>query len=230
MTYAAASNTNKLELMQRPFALGNVPSSAAYAVLAVVKYNTRVVAPSDSYLFWGLPQLEVVAANTQGPSPYSSGPVGAIGSEQILAKSATDFGLSAGIYGTGQIGNSAFDITQVEATRTWTNSTSAPVDVHVIGSVANVSTSFNGSYSTVTQSYTQLDYSVSSGGSDSVIMVAKAPPGDGTALAVSGSGQLYATVPVGATITANITSREANTTSGSAIGGSYQLSLTAVIK
>jgi hypothetical protein len=89
---------------------GNVPAGAALAQVWIVKYNT--ISGADSYVFFGLPQYEVVAPNAQGPSPYSPGPVGVIGMEQLSLSAATDVVVSpttgpvavamlTGITGTG---------------------------------------------------------------------------------------------------------------------------------
>jgi hypothetical protein len=232
VTFTAESNTNTLSLMQRPVAIGATPAGAAYAVLAVIKYNTRVVAPSDSYLFWGLPQYEVVASNAQSASPYSSGPVGAIGTEQIEAGAATALTASTVPFSVGQFGNAAHDRTDVELTRTWTNTTSRSVKVHVVAIAYNVSYSFNGNPATVTFARVSAEYSTSPpSGSGATIMIANAPPSaivPGDAAPAAGGAQFEVDIPPGTTITANIVSRHGNTTSGSAMGGDISLSITAI--
>jgi hypothetical protein len=79
---------NVLENLDRSEVFATVPAGAALARVWVIKYNT--ISGADSYVFFGLPQQEVVAPNTLTSSPYSAGPVGAIGTSQLVLNTATD--------------------------------------------------------------------------------------------------------------------------------------------
>jgi hypothetical protein len=85
----AGTVTNVLAALQRSSAMFTVPASAATAVVYAAKYNT-VAGETSSYLFFGRPQVGIVDASSQEPPPYSSGPVGEIGTQQLLPNSATD--------------------------------------------------------------------------------------------------------------------------------------------
>jgi len=65
------------------------PPAVALAQVYAWKYNT-LAGEGGSWMFFGRPQLEVVAANTLNASPYSPGPVGEIGTSQLLPGTATD--------------------------------------------------------------------------------------------------------------------------------------------
>ena len=85
--------TNTLDRLVRPEAVGVVPATAVTAMVAVGKYNT-FAGEDNSFLFWGMPQFEVVAPNAEHASPYSSGPVGAIDTSQLVPGAATGIHLS----------------------------------------------------------------------------------------------------------------------------------------
>lgn len=229
---APASVTNTLDTLTRSTHIAVAPPGASVAVFMLAKYNTRAGEP-NSYLFFGMPQLEEIASQATGASPYSSGPVAAIGTDQIVAGSATDITLGPlTAFSIGQSGNSAHDRTETEATRAWTNSGSRAVKVHVIGSCVDVFYSWNGDPSTVTHARVSCEYSVSGGGgSGASVMVDRAPPSavvPGDAAPASGAAQFEVTVNPGATITATIVSRHANTTYGSIMNGYASLSITSI--
>jgi hypothetical protein len=202
------------------------------AQIIIRKFNT-FVGESDSYLWLTGPQIEAASAAQSAPGPYMPGPVGAIGTEQVVSGAATDITLGPLTYfQIGQSGNSAHDRTETEMTRTWTNSGTRAVKVHVVGSAVGVFFGYNGSPSTVTWARVTCEYSVSGGGgSGASVVVATAPPQaivPGDAAPASGAAQFEVIVNPGATITASIVARHANTTSGSMMQGEASVSITAL--
>jgi hypothetical protein len=87
-TTATTVQANILSNYQRPFVIATMPASAARARMIVRKYNTQA-GQSDSWVFATAPQVEAVAANATGPSPYSPGPVAAIGTDQLSEFAST---------------------------------------------------------------------------------------------------------------------------------------------
>ncbi len=72
-TWSADGQTRRLDQFQRPYVVATVPAGATRAGLRIRKYNT-VAGQSDSWVWIAGPQIEKVAANTTGPSPYMPGP------------------------------------------------------------------------------------------------------------------------------------------------------------
>ena len=80
---------NVLENYQRAFVIGVAPAGSARCRLVLRKYNT-ISGSTDSWVFAAGPQVETIAANAPGPSPYMPGPVAAIGTDQLSEAAATD--------------------------------------------------------------------------------------------------------------------------------------------
>jgi hypothetical protein len=70
--------------------LNSAPAGSAYMRMVIRKYNTEA-GQTSSFSFLAAPQIEVLAPNAAGPSPYSPGPVGAIGTDQLLKNTTFDF-------------------------------------------------------------------------------------------------------------------------------------------
>lgn len=90
---------NRLDLYARPFSSLVAPPGTNSCQLIIRKFNTTV-GSSDSYLWLAAPQIEAAGANQEGPGPYMSGPVGAIGTDQLLpwtSQEVVDFYDEAGM-------------------------------------------------------------------------------------------------------------------------------------
>lgn len=72
-TWSVDGQTRRLDQFQRPYVVATVPAGATRAGLRIRKYNT-VAGQSNSWVWIAGPQIEKVAANTTGPSPYMPGP------------------------------------------------------------------------------------------------------------------------------------------------------------
>jgi hypothetical protein len=110
-TEASTAETlaNSLGLYSRASALFTVPANAASMVLLVRKYTSFVGAP-NSWLWLAAPQVEVVNANTAGPSPYMPGPSTDL--RQMIPGGSLTAGnvggyVSAGAMGTTQLADQA---------------------------------------------------------------------------------------------------------------------------
>jgi hypothetical protein len=88
-TTIGAANANALGNYERAHCIRVAPAGAARARMAVRKYNT-VAGQTNSLLFLAAPQVEVIAANAAGPSPYNPGAIAAIGTDQLSEAAATD--------------------------------------------------------------------------------------------------------------------------------------------
>jgi hypothetical protein len=77
-----------LSVMTRAQCSGVAPTNAATARLVITKWTTSPGFPGGSYMFWAAPQIEAAATNQAASSPYSPGPVAAIGTDQLQKETA----------------------------------------------------------------------------------------------------------------------------------------------
>jgi hypothetical protein len=174
MIAPAAAVTNVLSALQRSEAVFVVPANAATAQLWVWKYNT-IAGETSSYVFFGRPQLEVVASQAQAASPYSPGPVGAIGTDQIVPWSATDLPLftsTADLAITslmGFTGSPSRRRQQVVSTITYTATRTTSIFVEFTGGVEIITSATQSSGAAWTTSTDAIEYGLtgtSTGGDD----------------------------------------------------------------
>lgn len=228
-TTASTAQSNVLGNYQRPYAIATIPANAARARVILRKFNTQA-GQSDSWVFAGAPQFEAIAANASGPSPYSPGPVAAIGTEQLVAKTSYELLRNNGIFSLGSwpTFTGSFDITSAAWTQTYTNTTSRTVDVLILVTVSNVGVQYAGSYSTVTQANVYAEALVSGGGGAFAQFLIEKAPDPAVGPRASGAFQYLATLNPGQNVQLTLMHRSANTTSASRITGQWEASIQAL--
>jgi hypothetical protein len=232
-TTASTNQAHSLGLYQRPYFFAVMPANAARARLILRKYNT-VSGQTDSWVFAAAPDVEGVAANTLSVSPYQPGPVAAIGTDQIVAGTATTLVSynSSFTYGTHPSGASNYDLTYSAHTISWTNNTARPVDVHLTATINSYRLIYTGSYPTqnvATASYVSAGYSVSAGGGAGASLIADTAPDAGKfAVPISGAVQFTATVPPNQTVSLTLSGRIAFGLTPTSVAGEYGLYITAI--